>query len=99
MLVAQYTGLGSGMVQKLFGYLMPMVLGGVAGRFAGKSLNPQSLPSMLSDKKANIASSLPTGFSLSNVPGLALACSLRPHEAAINHFEVGRGFSGSPHAA
>jgi hypothetical protein len=73
--LAQFTGLGSGMVQKLMGYLMPAVLGSVAGRFVGKSLNPQSLMSMFNDQKANIANALPSGLSLANVPGLGAAKS------------------------
>jgi hypothetical protein len=68
--LARFSGLSAGMVQRLLGYLMPLVLGSVAGRFAGKSLNPQSLANMLGDQKANIASALPSGLSLANVPGL-----------------------------
>jgi hypothetical protein len=68
--VARFAGLGAGMVQKLLGYLMPMVLGSVAGRLAGRSLNPQSLAKMLGEQKASIASALPSGFSLADVPGL-----------------------------
>jgi hypothetical protein len=73
--VARFAGLGSGMVQKLLGYLMPTILGSVAGRFAGRALNPQSLANMLSEQKANIASALPSGFSLAEVPGLGAAGS------------------------
>jgi hypothetical protein len=68
--LATFAGLGSGSVQKLLGYLMPLLLGGIAGRFAGKALNAQGLASMLADQKANIANALPSGLSLGNVPGL-----------------------------
>jgi hypothetical protein len=68
--LAGFAGLGSGTVQKLLGYLLPMVLGGIAGRFAGQTLNAQGLTSMLADQKANIANALPSGLSLGNVPGL-----------------------------
>jgi len=55
--------------------LMPLVLGGIAGRFAGKSLSPQGLTSMLADQKANIADGFPSGFSLSDLPGMGVARS------------------------
>jgi hypothetical protein len=73
--VSRFTGMGSAAVQKLLGFLMPMVVGAIAGRFAGKSLNAQGLASMLADQKANIAHALPSGFSLGDVPGLATAGS------------------------
>jgi hypothetical protein len=68
--ISRYTGLGTGMVQKLLGMLMPVVLGSVAARFTGKSITPQGLSSMLSDEKASIASAMPRGFSLADVPGM-----------------------------
>jgi hypothetical protein len=68
--LATFAGLGSGAVQKLLGYLLPLLLGGIAGRFAGKALNAQGLASMLADQKTNIANALPSGLSLANVPGL-----------------------------
>jgi hypothetical protein len=71
--LATFAGLGSGAVQKLLGYLMPLLLGSIAGRFAGKALNAQSLASMFADQKANIANALPSGLSLANVPGLESA--------------------------
>jgi hypothetical protein len=73
--ISGFAGLGSGMVQKLLGYVMPLVMGNIAGHFTGKSLNPQSLTSMLGEQKANIAKALPTGFSLADVPGLGAAGS------------------------
>jgi hypothetical protein len=66
--LSRYTGIGQAGVQKLLGYLMPLVLGGVAGRFADKELNPQSLTGMLGEQKNQIASALPSGFSLADVP-------------------------------
>jgi Bacterial protein of unknown function (DUF937) len=68
--MSRFSGLGSGMGQKLLGYLMPMVLASMAARFTGKALNPQSLMSMFSDQKAAITNAMPSGFSLADVPGL-----------------------------
>ena len=39
--VSKFSGLGGAAVQKLLGYLMPMVLGGIASRFAGKPATPK----------------------------------------------------------
>jgi hypothetical protein len=68
--LSRYTGMGSGSGQKLLGYLMPMVLGAIAGRFTGKGVNAQGLASLLADQKANISAALPSGFSLADVPGV-----------------------------
>jgi hypothetical protein len=73
--LVRYTGLGSGMIQKLMGYLMPLVLGSVAGQSAGKNLNPQGLANMFAEQKANIADAFPTNFSLNSVPGLGTVSS------------------------
>jgi hypothetical protein len=71
--LSRFAGIGSGSGQKLLGYLMPLVLGAIAGRFTGKKANPQGLTSLLAEQKANITNALPSGFSLSDVPGLSTA--------------------------
>jgi hypothetical protein len=68
--LSRFAGIGSGSGQKLLGYLMPLVLGAIAGRFTGKGVNPQGLASLLADEKGNIARALPSGFSLADVPGV-----------------------------
>jgi hypothetical protein len=73
--VAKFSGLGSGVVQKLLSYLMPLILGGVAKNFVGKALNAQGLANLFADQKANIANALPSGLSLADVPGMAAAGS------------------------
>jgi hypothetical protein len=69
--VSRFSGIGSGAVQKLLGFLMPMILGGIAGRFAGRAASAQALTGLLADQKAAITHALPSGFSLNDVPGLA----------------------------
>jgi hypothetical protein len=69
--LSRFAGIGPGSGQKLLGYLMPLVLGAIAGRFTGKGVNAQGLVGLLADQKANIANALPSGFSLADVPGLA----------------------------
>src|SRR5262249_17031757 len=71
--LARFAGLGSGSVQKLLGYLTPLALASIAGRFTGKPMTPQGLTSMLAEQKDNIADAFPSGFSLDSVPGVAAA--------------------------
>ena len=71
--LAKFSKIAPGTSQKLIAYLIPMVLSAIAGQFKGKSISAQGLASMFADQKTNIANSLPSGFSLSDVPGLAAA--------------------------
>jgi hypothetical protein len=73
--LARFAGIGSGSVQKLLGYLMPLALASIARHFSGKAISPQGLTSMLAEQKDNIADAFPSGFSLDSVPGLAAAGS------------------------
>jgi hypothetical protein len=77
--LSRFASLAPGATQKLLGYLTPLVLGSIASHFSGKSINGQSLANLFADQKANIASAMPSGFSLTDVPGLAAAGSaVRP---------------------
>ena len=69
--LSRFVSIAPGPAQKLLGYLTPMILGAIAGRFAGKPVTTQALSSLFAEQKANIASALPRGLSLSEVPGLA----------------------------
>jgi hypothetical protein len=69
--LSRFAGMAPGVSQKLLGYLTPMVLGAIAGRFAGKSVTTQALSSLFAEQRSNIANALPSGFSLGDVPGLA----------------------------
>jgi hypothetical protein len=73
--LSRFTNIAPGVTQKLLGYLMPMVLGSVAGRFAGRALTPQALTSFFADQKSSIANAMPAGLSLSDVPGLSAVSS------------------------
>jgi hypothetical protein len=84
--VARFAGLGSGSVQKLLGYLMPLALGSIASRFAGKALSLQGLTSTLAEQRANITDALPAGFSLDSIPGLAATGSaVRAAAGEVQH--------------
>jgi hypothetical protein len=80
--LSRFAGIAPGASQKLLGYLTPLVLGAIASKFTGKSVTAQGLASMLGDQRANIASALPSGFSLSEVPGLAAAGTAAARSAA-----------------
>jgi hypothetical protein len=69
--VSRFSGIGPDSTQKLLGYLMPFVLGTIASRFTGKSINTQGLANLFADQKASITGAIPAGFSLRDVPGLA----------------------------
>ena len=75
--LSRFAKIAPGAAQKLLGYLTPLIMGAIASKFTGKSMTAQGLASMFADEKASIASALPSGFSLSEVPGLAAAGSAR----------------------
>jgi hypothetical protein len=51
-------GLGGGATQKLLGFLTPMVLGGIARAFGGRTITPEAVGSFFSQQKSSIAQSL-----------------------------------------
>ena len=80
--LSRFATIAPGAAQKLLGYLAPLIMGAIASKFAGKTMNAQGLANMFADEKANIASALPSGFSLSDVPGLATAGSAAVRSAS-----------------
>jgi hypothetical protein len=68
--LAKFAGLGPGPAKNLLGYLLPLVLGVIAGQGKGRGQGAQGLVSMLADQRQNIANALPAGLSLRDVPGL-----------------------------
>jgi hypothetical protein len=73
--VSRFSGIGAGAMHKLLGYLMPVILGRIAARFAGKAPIAQGLTNMLADQKSAIANALPSGFSLHDIPGVDAVAS------------------------
>jgi Bacterial protein of unknown function (DUF937) len=69
--LSRFANIAPGPMQKLLGYLAPMILSAIAARFAGKSVTTQALSSLFAEQKSNIANALPAGLSLGDVPGLA----------------------------
>jgi hypothetical protein len=71
--LARYSGFSAETASKLLGYVAPFVLGGVAKQFAGKSLSIQSLTNLFASQKNAIASALPSGLSLPDMPTISAA--------------------------
>src|SRR5262249_36955712 len=80
--VARFATIAPGAAQKLIGYLTPIVLGAISSQLAGKSATTQALAGLLATEKSNIASAIPAGLSLRDVPGLAAAGSAAVRSAA-----------------
>jgi hypothetical protein len=68
--VSRFSGLNAGMVKSLLAYLLPFVLGKVAGQWKNQGGTSQALKSLFADQRDNIANAVPGGFSLADIPGL-----------------------------
>ena len=77
--ISKFTGVNSGIVKMVLGYLTPMILGAVGKSFGGGKVDASSVSRLFSEQKSNIAASLPSGFSLNSIQGFsALANSGTP---------------------
>jgi hypothetical protein len=82
--VSRFSSIAPEATQKLLSYLMPIILGTIASNFTGKSMNVKGLANLFADQKSNIASAIPSGFSLRDVPGLADAWSAARGAEAVS---------------
>jgi hypothetical protein len=98
-LLSKFSGLGGDSTNKLLGYLMPMVLGGVMSSFKGKTPDASGLLSLFADNKSAIASAIPSGLSLANIPGLGNASDAVRSTAATAGRAVGRAADTATEAA
>jgi hypothetical protein len=73
--LSRFASIAPGATQKLLGYLTPLVLGAITSRLGGKGVTSQALSSLFADQKASIASALPAGLSLADVPGFSTAAA------------------------
>lgn len=89
-LLSKFLGLGGDPTTKLLGYLAPMVLGGVMSSFKGKTPDASGLLSLFADNKSAIASAIPSGLSLANIPGLGNANEAVRSTATTTTRNVGR---------
>jgi hypothetical protein len=73
--LGKFAGLAPGPAKSLLSYLAPLILASIAKQFTGGALTPQRLTSFFAEQKSNIASAVPQGFSLADIPGLAGAAT------------------------
>ena len=66
--LGKYASLDSATVKRLLAFLAPMVLGKVGALWQTRGGTTQALTNLFAEQRENIASSLPTGFSLPEVP-------------------------------
>ena len=97
-LLSKFSGLGGETTNKLLGYLMPMVLGGVMSSFKGKAPDAAGLLSLFADNKSAIASAIPSGLSLANIPGLNNASEAVRSAAETAGRTVGRAAESATEA-
>ncbi len=85
--ISKFTGVSPGIVKTLLGYLTPLILGGIAKSFGGGAVDASSVSNLFAQQKSSIAASLPKGFSLDSLQGLASlgggASSSRPAPAPV----------------
>jgi hypothetical protein len=98
-LLSKFLGFGGEPTSKLLGYLAPMVLGGVMNSFKGKTPDAAGLLSLFADNKSAIASAIPSGLSLANIPGLGNATEAVRSTAATAGRTVGRAADTATEAA
>jgi len=71
--ISRHTNMGAVGVRKLLAFVMPMVVGAVANKFRGQAVTPQAISGFFSNQMPEFSRSLPSGFSLSSIPGLSRA--------------------------
>ena len=88
--LCSYTGLGSGMMKNLIGYIAPLMLGAIGSQFKGKPIDSQGVMKFFNDQKANIASAMPAGLSLPEAgaaTAVAYGSEIPVHEHEHEHEE------------
>jgi hypothetical protein len=71
--IGRYADMDSAIVQKLLGFITPMLLGKVASQWKSQGGTPAALSNLLNDQARYIPNAMPPGFSLDQVPGLTTA--------------------------
>jgi hypothetical protein len=67
--ISKMTGVNSGIIKTVLGYLAPVVLGYLGSSFGGVKPTADGLKKLFSEQKSNISSAMPSGFSLDSIPG------------------------------
>jgi hypothetical protein len=73
--LSKFSSIAPGAMQKLLGFLMPLIMGAVMKGLGGKAPSTQGLANLFADQKANIANAMPSNLSLRDIPGLDTAAA------------------------
>jgi hypothetical protein len=71
--ISRFSGLGGGSAKSIISFLMPFILGKVAGAWKNKGGTASGLQRLFAEQKDAIADAVPSGFSLASIPGLPRA--------------------------
>lgn len=66
--LSRITGINSNIIKSLLAYLTPLVLGKVAAHWKQQGGNAHALKDLFAGQRDNIASAVPAGFSLADIP-------------------------------
>lgn len=69
-LLGKFVKLDSSLITKALGLLAPLVLSSIGSAFKGQKVDGAGISRLFSEQKSNIASAIPAGLSLANLPGL-----------------------------
>ena len=69
-LLGKFVKLDSSLITKALGLLAPLVLSSIGSAFRGQKVDGAGISRLFSEHKSNIASAIPAGLSLANLPGL-----------------------------
>lgn len=69
-LLGKFVKLDPSLITKALGLLAPLVLGSIGSAFKGQKVDGAGISRLFSEQKSNIASAIPAGLSLANLPGL-----------------------------
>jgi hypothetical protein len=69
-LLGKFVKLDPSLITKALGLLAPLVLSSIGSAFKGQKVDGAGISRLFSEQKSNIASAIPAGLSLANLPGL-----------------------------
>jgi hypothetical protein len=69
-LLGKFVKLDPSLITKALGLLAPLVLSSIGSVFKGQKVDGAGISRLFSEQKSNIASAIPAGLSLANLPGL-----------------------------
>jgi hypothetical protein len=71
--LSRFTGMNANSIKTLLAYLTPLVLGKVATHWKNQGGTTHALQNLFATQRDNIASALPPGLSLNDIPGASFA--------------------------